>query len=89
VAGERRSDHAPGVRRGTGDWRRALPTSWGGRALLAIGALTLLAVIPLLWMWLRYGSGLSEPAVVLGAITLTAFTVGTGAAMIRALDGGS
>jgi hypothetical protein len=76
------------VRRGTGHWREALPPARGSRLLLGIGAAALLAVIPMLWMWLLYGSGLGASAVYPGAIALAAITIGTGAAMIRILDEG-
>jgi hypothetical protein len=74
------------VHSGTGDWRAALPHSRASRLLLGIGATALVLVIPLLWMWLLYASGLSAPAVKAGAIVLGALAVGTGAGMIRILD---
>jgi hypothetical protein len=42
----------------------------------------------MLWMWLLYGSGLPRTTILAAAIALAAVTVGTGAAMIRALDEG-
>ena len=76
------------MRHGTGDWREFLPTSRGARTLLGVGAVSLLAGIPMLWMWLLYGSGLPQTTILAAAIALAAVTVGTGAAMIRALDEG-
>lgn len=72
--------------RGGGDWRSALPESRRTRALLLLGAVGLVAVIPVLWMWLLYASGLAPGAVVVGAIALAAVAACTGAAMIRILD---
>ena len=54
--------------------------------MLAAGAVALLAVIPLLWMWLLYASSLSRATIVAAAIVLAVVTLGTGAAMIRGLD---
>lgn len=69
-----------------GDWRSALPRERPTRILLAVGALALIAVIPLLWMWLLYASSLSPAVVYAGAVTLAGITIATGAAMIRILD---
>lgn len=74
------------MRSGTGDWRAALPPSRTSRLLLGTGAAALILVIPLLWMWLLYASGLSALTVKAGAIGLGGLAVGTGAAMLRILD---
>jgi hypothetical protein len=58
------------------------------KLLLGLGAAALLAVVPMLWIWLLYGSGLSSGAVRGGGVVLGALTVGIGATMIRILDGG-
>lgn len=88
VASRRRYGETAAVRRGTGDWREAFPNSRGTRALLGVGAVALVAVIPLLWMWLLYASGLPALTVYLGAIALAGLSITTGAAMIRILDEG-
>jgi hypothetical protein len=64
-----------------------LPQGKLDRALLAVGAGALLAVIPMLWIWLLYGSGLSQNAITAAAIGLCVLTAGIGGAMIRILDG--
>jgi hypothetical protein len=64
-----------------------LPQGRLDRALLAVGAAALLAVIPMLWIWLLYGSGLRGSDVVAGAIALSVLAAGIGGAMIRLLDG--
>jgi hypothetical protein len=64
-----------------------LPQGRLDRALLAVGAAALLAVIPMLWIWLLYGSGLPGSDVVAGAIALSVLAAGIGGAMIRLLDG--
>ncbi len=52
-----------------------------------LGAIALLAVVPILWIWLLYGAGLGGEAVYAGGIGLCALTAGVGFAMIRILDG--
>jgi hypothetical protein len=64
-----------------------LPQGRLDRALLAVGAAALLAVIPMLWIWLLYGSGLPGSDVAAGGIALSVLAAGIGAAMIRLLDG--
>jgi hypothetical protein len=64
-----------------------LPQGRLDRALLGLGAAALLAVVPMLWIWLLYGSGLAGSAVLAGGIGLCVLTAGIGAAMIRILDG--
>ncbi|MFL5906761.1 MAG: hypothetical protein ACJ75Z_04090 [Solirubrobacterales bacterium] len=56
------------------------------RVLLALGAAALLAVVPMLWIWLLYGSRLSGVDIVGAGVGLSALTAGIGAAMIRILD---
>ena len=66
-------------------WGRADRTL--DRLLLVLGAISLLLVVPMLWIWLVYGAS-SGPAVVYGGgVTLGAVTAGIGFAMIRILDG--
>ena len=64
-----------------------LPERRSDRLLLAVGAAALLAVIPMLWIWLLYGSGIGQGAVWLGGIGLSVLALGIGMAMIRMLDG--
>jgi hypothetical protein len=68
--------------------RVPLPQGIVDRVLLAVGATALLAVVPLLWIWLLYGSGLSAPGIFAAGIGLAGLTAGIGAAMIRVLDEG-
>jgi hypothetical protein len=56
--------------------------------LLLLGAGALLLVVPLLWIWLVYGSGLGAPSLTAGGILLCVLTAGIGWAMLRLLDGG-
>ena len=65
-----------------------LPERSVDRALLGLGVAALVAVVPLLWIWLVYGSGLARSGLWAGGIGLCALTAGIGAAMIRLLDGG-
>ena len=64
-----------------------LPQGRLDRLLLAVGAAALLAVVPMLWIWLLYGSGLPGSDVLVGGIGLCVLTAGIGGAMIRILDG--
>jgi hypothetical protein len=64
-----------------------LPERRVDRLLLAAGAAALLAVIPMLWIWLLYGSGLGRGAIDAAAIGLSGLAVGIGMGMIRLLDG--
>jgi hypothetical protein len=64
-----------------------LPQGTLDRILLGAGAAALLAVIPMVWMWLLYGSGLHASGIYAVGIGLAAVTVAIGAAMIRILDG--
>jgi hypothetical protein len=57
------------------------------RVLLVLGAVALLAVVPILWIWLLYGGGFGGEAVYPGGIGLCVLTAGVGFAMIRILDG--
>jgi hypothetical protein len=68
--------------------RLPLPQGALDRVLLALGAAALLAVIPMLWMWLLYRSGFGDAAVYVGAIVLGALALGTGILMNRILDEG-
>jgi hypothetical protein len=69
------------------DVRLPLPERRVDRVLLGLGAAALLAVVPMLWIWLLYGSGLSAGPVRVAGIALAVLTAGIGAAMIRLLDG--
>jgi hypothetical protein len=64
-----------------------LPRGILDRILLALGAGALLLVVPMLWIWLLYGSGLAGSDVIGGGLALCVLTAGIGAAMIRILDG--
>jgi hypothetical protein len=55
--------------------------------LLVLGAIALLALVPILWIWLLYGVGFGSEAVYAGGIGLCALAAGVGFAMIRILDG--
>jgi hypothetical protein len=55
--------------------------------LLGLGAVALLVLVPLLWSWLLYGSGLSGSALLLSGVGLCAVTAGIGWGMLRILDG--
>jgi hypothetical protein len=66
--------------------RLPLPQRTLDRVLLALGAAALVAVIPMLWIWLLYRSGLGDAAVYAGAIVLGALALGTGLLMNRILD---
>jgi len=52
-----------------------------------LGAAALVAVVPMLWIWLLYGSSLSGSRIYAAAVGLCALAAGIGAAMIRLLDG--
>jgi hypothetical protein len=65
-----------------------LPRGTLDRALLAVGAAALLAVVPILWIWIVYGSGLTGTGLWAGGIGLCALTAGIGATMIRLIDQG-
>jgi hypothetical protein len=64
-----------------------LPRQGVDRVLLGLGAAALIAVVPILWIWLAYGSALTGPRLWVAGIGLCALTAGIGAAMIRLLDG--
>ncbi len=57
------------------------------RVLLVLGAIALLALVPILWIWLLYGSGFAGEAIYAGGIGLCALAAGVGFGMIRILDG--
>jgi hypothetical protein len=57
------------------------------RVLLVLGAIALLALVPMLWIWLLYGGGFGGEAVYVGGMGLCVLTAGVGFAMIRILDG--
>ncbi|HKH46539.1 MAG TPA: hypothetical protein VKM72_17900 [Thermoanaerobaculia bacterium] len=58
------------------------------RILLVLGAISLLLLVPMLWIWIAYG-GVRSPALVwVGGIGLSILTAGIGLAMLRLLDGG-
>jgi hypothetical protein len=64
-----------------------LPQRRLDRVLLGFGAAALLAVVPMLWIWLLYGSGVGPTVVHAAAIGLCVLTAGIGFAMLRILDG--
>jgi hypothetical protein len=64
-----------------------LPRQGLDRVLLGLGAAALVAVVPVLWIWLAYGSALTGSGLWVAGIALCALTAGIGAAMIRLLDG--
>lgn len=51
-------------------------------------SLALIGLVPVLWIWLLYGSGLGSGAVYGGAVALCGATAAIGFAMLRLLDGG-
>ena len=57
------------------------------RLLLVLGAISLVALVPMLWIWFLYGSGFEGEIVYPGAAALCGLTAGIGFAMIRILDG--
>lgn len=57
------------------------------RLLLVLGAIALIGLVPVLWIWLLYGSGLGSTIVYGGGTALCAVTAGIGFAMLRLLDG--
>jgi hypothetical protein len=65
---------------------RALP-GVQDRALFVLGVISLLVVVPGLWLWIAYGSSLSPALIWMGGLGLSAMTAGIGLAMIRMLDG--
>lgn len=77
-----------GVLGGDGNWRCALPKGRADRVLLAVGAVALLLIVPLLWIFLAYEGALAGTNLWAGGIVLCSLTAGIGAAMLRVLDGG-
>jgi hypothetical protein len=63
-----------------------LPRQGVDRVLLGLGAAALVAVVPVLWTWLAYGSALTGTGRWIAGIGLCVLTAGIGAAMIRLLD---
>jgi hypothetical protein len=57
------------------------------RLLLVLGAIALIGLVPVLWIWLLYGSGLGSETVYGGAVALCGVTAAIGFAMLRLLDG--
>jgi hypothetical protein len=76
-----------------GDLRRNEARYWGraqgvrDRLLLLIGAVSLLAVVPSLWIWLLYSGRFGAEVIYGGGIGLCVLAAGIGFAMIRILDG--
>jgi hypothetical protein len=64
-----------------------LPGRRTDRILLGFGAAALIAVVPMLWLWLLYGSALSGSGIYAAAVGLCALAAVIGGAMIRILDG--
>ncbi len=58
------------------------------RVLLVLGAISLALIVPMVWLWIAYGSALSPDLVWAGGIGLSVLVAGIGLAMIRILDGG-
>jgi hypothetical protein len=58
------------------------------RLLLVLGAISLLLLVPALWIWLVYGGRFGAEMVYGGGIGLSALAAGIGFAMIRILEGG-
>jgi hypothetical protein len=72
--------------RGDGqDWRQALPRDGTGRVLFGLAALGLLFIVPMLWMWVRYLSPLSETGIYAGAFAIAIFELALARAMIGML----
>jgi hypothetical protein len=65
---------------------RAVPRAQD-RALFLLGAISLLIVVPGLWLWIAYGGNLPHALVWVEGVGLSAMTAGIGLAMIRMLDG--
>ena len=65
-------------------WGRA---QGGDRLLLILGAVALLALVPMLWIWLVYGSGVTGATLWIGGVGLSIMTAGIGWAMLKLLDG--
>jgi hypothetical protein len=65
-----------------------LPEGRVDRVLLGLGAAALLAVVPMLWIWLLYGSALSGSRIYAAAAGLCVLAAVIGGAMNRILDGG-
>jgi hypothetical protein len=57
------------------------------RVLLVLGAIALIALVPILWIWVLYGGAFGGEAVYAAGIGLCVLTGGVGFAMIRILDG--
>jgi hypothetical protein len=57
------------------------------RILLIVGAVSILALVPMLWLWVAYGGAFSSSLVWAGGIGLSVLTAGIGLAMLRILDG--
>jgi uncharacterized RDD family membrane protein YckC len=66
-------------------WGRADRTL--DRLLLVLGAIALIGLVPVLWIWLLYGSGLGTVAIYGGTVALSALAAAIGFAMLRLLDG--
>jgi hypothetical protein len=58
------------------------------RLLLALGFISLVLLVPALWIWLLYSGRFAGGVVYAGGLALSALTAGIGFAMIRILDGG-
>jgi hypothetical protein len=67
-------------------WGRA--TGARDRLLLVLGGISLLLLVPALWIWLLYSGAFGAEVVYGGGIGLSALAAGIGFAMIRILEGG-
>ena len=65
-----------------------LPQGRVDRLLLALGAGALLAVVPMLWLWLLYGAAVGPATRYAAGIGLSIIALAIGLAMIRILDEG-
>jgi len=66
--------------------RLELPRRRADRWLLALGAIALVAAIPLAWIWVLYASDFGRDLVTFSAVALSAAAAAIGMAMLRALD---
>ena len=57
------------------------------RVLLVLGAISLVLVVPSLWLWVAYGGARSPGLVWGGGIGMSLLSGAIGLAMIRLLDG--
>ena len=68
------------------DWRDALPRRGEGRLLFGVGFAALLFAVPVLWMYVLYGTRLPGWGVYAVAIGLCLLTAGLGRALIGMIE---